>query len=89
LQYIQADSIRFGYHLKGCKVIANQHQTRFIRVNQLAKTPKSDGVLPMSRATIWRKVKNGTFPAPIKLSDNVTAWAMSDIEDYLKAQVNK
>jgi prophage regulatory protein len=70
------------------KVIAT-NPARYIRVNQLAKTPNSDGVLPMSRATIWRKVKNGTFPPPIKLSDNVTAWAMSDIENYLKAKVAK
>ncbi len=70
-------------------MISNQHQARFVRVNQLATTPNSIGILPMSRATIWRKVAAKTFPAPIKLSDNVTAWAMSDIENYLKAQVNK
>ena len=71
-------------------MISNQHQARYVRVNQLATTPLSIGILPMSKATIWRKVKNGTFPAPAKISDNVTAWAISDIDAYLmKAQAGK
>ena len=28
----------------------------------------------MSRASIWRKSRDGTFPAPIKLSERITAW---------------
>ena len=41
--------------------------------------------LPISKATLWRKVKNGTFPKPIKLSEKVTAWQVSDIEEWLEA----
>ena len=32
------------------------------------------GLLPFSSATLWRKVKAGTFPRPVKLADKVTAW---------------
>ena len=33
----------------------------------------------MSAATIWRKVKDGTFPKPVKLSAGVTAWRNDDL----------
>lgn len=33
----------------------------------------------LSRSTIWDKVARGTFPAPIKLSANRSAWRHSDL----------
>ena len=36
-------------------------------------------VVPFSGATLWRKVKAGTFPRPVKLSERVTAWRVEDI----------
>ncbi len=38
------------------------------------KGQKAQAPLPFSAPTLWRKVKAGTFPKPIKLSDRVTAW---------------
>jgi predicted DNA-binding transcriptional regulator AlpA len=40
-------------------------------------------VLPFSAATLWRLVKAGEFPAPVKLSKRVTAWRISDIKKWL------
>lgn len=40
-------------------------------------------LLPFSQATLWRKVKDGTFPAPVKLSIRITAWRKSDVDDWL------
>ncbi len=40
-------------------------------------------LLGISRAHFWKLVKQGTLPAPIKLSPNVTAWKSNDILDYL------
>ncbi len=39
--------------------------------------------IPFSASTIWRKVKQGTFPKPIKLSENVTAWRAEDIHAWM------
>jgi len=36
--------------------------------------------LQVSRDTIWRWVRAGSFPPPIKLADNVTRWRVSDVE---------
>ncbi len=44
----------------------------------------STGLLPFSAATLWRKVKDGTFPQPIKLSKRVTVWRMGDVREWLQ-----
>jgi len=36
--------------------------------------------LPGSRSTLWRKVKSGMFPAPIKISGGITAWLKTDLD---------
>ena len=42
------------------------------------------GLAPFSATTLWRKVQAGTFPKPIKLSDQITAWRVSDIKEWAK-----
>lgn len=42
------------------------------------------GLLPLSRATIWALVKDGTFPKPIKIGARAVAWRLSDIDAYLE-----
>jgi predicted DNA-binding transcriptional regulator AlpA len=59
---------------------------RYIRIGGLATTAHKDGVIPVSPATIWRKVKEGTFPEPIKLGERITAWRVEDIEAWLAAR---
>lgn len=39
-----------------------------------------------SAATLWRKVKDGSFPAPVKLSANITAWHWSDVIAWADSQ---
>lgn len=50
----------------------------FIRINQLIR------FIPVSRTTIWRKVKDGTFPRPVRLSVYVTAWRMADVREWIE-----
>ncbi|WP_395029726.1 helix-turn-helix transcriptional regulator [Alcaligenes aquatilis] len=35
-----------------------------------------------SVASVWRWSKKGTFPAPVKLSERVTAWAVADLQAW-------
>ena len=39
--------------------------------------------LPIAKSTIESWVKQGKFPAPVKLSSTVTAWKNSDIHAWL------
>jgi prophage regulatory protein len=58
----------------------------YIRINELATNSGKGGLMPFSPATIWRKVKEGTFPKPVKLGERITAWHMDDIEAWLTAR---
>jgi prophage regulatory protein len=61
----------------------------FIRESQLVQSPKRPEMpapLPFSAPTLWRKVKAGTFPAPVKLSDRVTAWNVGTVRAWMSAQ---
>jgi predicted DNA-binding transcriptional regulator AlpA len=42
------------------------------------------GLLPFSNATLWRKVAAGEFPAPVKLSNRVTAWRCEDVRAWME-----
>jgi len=45
-------------------------------------------ILPFSSATLWRMVKTGTFPKPVKLSTRITAWRISDVKKWLESLHN-
>ena len=56
-------------------------ELQFYRVNELRK------ILSVSRASIYNWLNKGTFPKPIKISDSVTVWRKSDIEDWISSRV--
>jgi prophage regulatory protein len=56
--------------------------TGYVRQSQLIPT-----IVPFSSATLWRAVKAGRFPRPVKLSDGVTAWRVEDIRAWMKSRV--
>jgi prophage regulatory protein len=61
----------------------------FLRLSQLVQSPKrcnSMGLLPFSAPTLWRKVKAGTFPQPLKISQRVTCWRVGDVRAWLLQQ---
>ena len=61
----------------------------YIRESQLVQSPKrpeTPAPLPFSAPTLWRKVKAGTFPAPVKLSERVTAWNVGTVRAWMTAQ---
>lgn len=48
--------------------------------------PASKGLIGVSDKTIWQWVKRGQFPAPIKLSNSVTVWRLSDVQTWMQSQ---
>lgn len=55
--------------------------TGYVRQSQLIPI-----IVPFSSATLWRKVKAGDFPKPVKLSERVTAWRVEDIRAWMAAR---
>lgn len=56
--------------------------TGFIRQAQLVPA-----VVPFSGSTLWRRVKAGEFPRPVKLSERVIAWRIEDVRRWLDERV--
>jgi predicted DNA-binding transcriptional regulator AlpA len=47
------------------------------------RLPVVTGLFDCSRSTVWRKVRDGTFPAPRKLSARSTAWRVGDLRRHM------
>jgi len=45
------------------------------------------GIVPFSAATLWRRVKAGDFPQPVKLSARVTAWRCEDVHAWMQSRI--
>jgi len=48
----------------------------FLRIRDLTKR------IPVSKSTIWLWVQERKFPAPVKLSERVTAWPVAAVEKW-------
>ena len=58
-----------------------------LREAQLVKKPDNPApVVPVSASTLWRWVRLGRFPAPLKIGPNISAWRVSDVRAWLQAQ---
>lgn len=60
---------------------SNFSETGFVRQPTILRE-----VLPVSASTLWRYVKAGKFPKPVKLSERVTAWRSEDVRAWINAQ---
>jgi len=65
----------FLYTLRG---LDGYSDDAFIRLKQLIDLH----VIPFSASTYWRKVKQGDFPPPVKISEQITATRVKDIREW-------
>lgn len=40
-----------------------------------------------SRATLYRKVADGTFPKPVKLGPGAVGWVEAEIDEWISARI--
>ena len=55
----------------------------FLRIKDVMKKTS------IPKSTIWLWVKEEKFPKPIKLSERVTVWKESDIDEWMESKINK
>ncbi|GAA5555494.1 hypothetical protein Asch01_00183 [Acinetobacter schindleri] len=61
-------------------------QEEFLRMKDLANRPDSKGLIGVSSQTLWRWIQQNRFPAPIKISSNISVFRLSEIQAWMKAQ---
>jgi len=42
----------------------------------------------LSRSTVWRRIQEGTFPAPVRISQGRVAWLDHEIDSWISAQLH-
>lgn len=67
---------------------ARTYTTKDGQVIKIKAKPAKRGLLPLGESTIWEKVKRGKFPAPIKLSERVTVWRLSDVQAWIESRAS-
>ena len=51
--------------------------------DRILRMPDVLEIVNVSRTTIWRQVKAGTFPAPVKLSPRAVGWRKSEVDAWM------
>ena len=54
--------------------------------NQMLRAPEVMARTGLSRVTIWRRVRAGTFPAPVQLGENSIGWPATEISAWLESR---
>ena len=55
-----------------------KEQTRLIRISEAME------LTSLSRAHLWRLIKQGLFPAPVVLSRRARAWRLDEVLDWIE-----
>lgn len=53
------------------------------------RRPEVEQQTGFSTSTLYRKVKKGEFPAPIRISENCVAWLESDVQEWIEARISE
>ncbi len=54
---------------------------------RLLRLPEVRARVPYSRATIYKKIQQGEFPAPIPLGARAVAWDSEAIEAFIASRI--
>ena len=52
----------------------------------ILRTPEVLEATGLGRTTIWRMVKRGDFPAPVRLSVRAVGWRRADVERWIESR---
>jgi predicted DNA-binding transcriptional regulator AlpA len=77
--------------LIGCSEVTDDQAAKNRAQGKGPKRPRPARarMVPFSAATLWREVKAGRFPAPVKLTEGVTAWPAEPVNAWLGARAAK
>ena len=53
----------------------------------ILRRPEVEARTGLSRSTIYDRIKQGTFPAPVQLGEKAVGWIESEIEAFLAARI--
>lgn len=63
--------------------LAAERAAAVLRADGLLRLPEVLAVVPVSPSTWWQGIREGRFPAGLKLGARCTAWRAADVRDLL------
>ena len=55
--------------------------------NKILRLPQVKKIVGLSRSTIYLRMNQGTFPKAISLGERAVGWLESDVNEWIKLQV--
>lgn len=52
----------------------------------LLRQPEVSRRVGLARSTIYKKMKEGDFPPPVRLTNNTVAWRERDVEEWIESR---
>lgn len=65
---------------------ARNYTTKDGKTRIIKACPPIQGLLPFGRSTIYSLVRKGHMPAPVRLSERVSAWRTADLIEWLESK---
>lgn len=59
----------------------------FSQISPVLRLPKVREATGLSRSTLLRRVKEGTFPAPIKIGPRAVGWVQSQVLSWINDRI--
>ena len=56
---------------------------------KLLRLPQVIDRIGICKASVFRLVKLGQFPAPIRISDRAVAWVESDLDEWIDSRIRQ
>jgi predicted DNA-binding transcriptional regulator AlpA len=78
---MQADTAPVAPHSPPSNAESIVPNVAFLRQPQVV-----GAIFPGGPSSLWRHIKAKTFPAPVKISERITAWRREDLVAWLERQ---
>lgn len=86
-KYLRANQIASHKQQPAKKIVYKSGANAGLVKKSRAKTDYN-GLLPITECTLWRWVKQGFFPSPIKLSPRCTVWRAIDVYKWIEEKAS-
>jgi len=58
-------------------------------MDRMMRVPEVVKIVGVSKATLRNMIRDGVFPAPIKISRQAIAWAESTVSNWLRTKIDE
>ena len=56
---------------------------------EIKRRPEVEAKTGLSRSTIYEKMKNGTFPKPVKLGPRAVGWLATEVDAWISERISQ